>query len=281
MNVFIIGAGTMGSGIAQVFASKGFQTVLCDKDEKLVETGYKAIKDSLNRLVKRETISQDKKGEILLNITKTTDKTDAAGCHLIIEAVVENIEIKKALFGKLEQITGDDAIFATNTSSLSVTEIAAALKDPGRLLGMHFFNPAPLMKLVEIIKGINSRDDSVEKAIGIVKELDKEYVVVNESCGFIVNRILIPMINEATGILAEGIASAEDIDKAMKFGANHPMGPLSLGDMIGNDIVLAIMNNLFEEFGDSKYRPHPLLKKMVRAGHLGRKTGIGFFKYQA
>ncbi len=281
MNVFIIGAGTMGSGIAQVFASKGFQTVLCDIDEKLVEIGYETIEGSLNRLVKKETISQDKKGEILLNIKKTTDKTDAAGCRLIIEAVVENIEIKKALFGELEQITGKDAIFATNTSSLSVTEIAAVLKDPGRLLGMHFFNPAPLMKLVEIIKGINSRDDSVEKVIGIVKELDKEYVVVNESCGFIVNRILIPMINEATGILAEGIASAEDIDKAMKFGANHPMGPLSLGDLIGNDIVLAIMNNLFEEFGDSKYRPHPLLKKMVRAGHLGRKTGIGFFKYQA
>jgi len=281
MNVFIIGAGTMGSGIAQVFASKGFQTVLCDKDEKLVETGYKAIEDSLNRFVKKETISQDKKGEILLNIKKTTDKTDAAGCHLIIEAVVENIEIKKVLFGELEQITVKDAIFATNTSSLSVTEIAAALKDPGRLLGMHFFNPAPLMKLVEIIKGINSRDDSVEKVIGIVKELDKEYVVVNESCGFIVNRILIPMINEAVGILAEGIASSEDIDKAMKFGANHPMGPLSLGDMIGNDIVLAIMNNLYKEFGDSKYRPHPLLKKIVRAGHLGRKTGIGFFKYQS
>ena len=281
MNVFIIGAGTMGSGIAQVFASKGFQTVLCDKDEKLVEMGYEAIEKSLNRLVKKETISQDKKGEILLNIKKTTDKTDAAGCHLIIEAVVENIEIKKVLFGELEQITVKDAIFATNTSSLSVTEIAAALKDPGRLLGMHFFNPAPLMKLVEIIKGINSRDDSVEKVIGIVKELDKEYVVVNESCGFIVNRILIPMINEAVGILAEGIASSEDIDKAMKFGANHPMGPLSLGDMIGNDIVLAIMNNLYKEFGDSKYRPHPLLKKIVRAGHLGRKTGIGFFKYQS
>ena len=280
MNVFIIGAGTMGSGIAQVFASKGFQTVLCDKDEKLVETGYETIENSLNRLVKKETISQDKKGEILLNIKKTTDKTDAAGCHLIIEAVVENIEIKKVLFGELEQITVKDAIFATNTSSLSVTEIAAALKDPGRLLGMHFFNPAPLMKLVEIIKGINSRDDSVEKVIGIVKELDKEYVVVNESCGFIVNRILIPMINEAVGILAEGIASSEDIDKAMKFGANHPMGPLSLGDMIGNDIVLAIMNNLYKEFGDSKYRPHPLLKKIVRAGHLGKKTGIGFFKYQ-
>ena len=281
MNVFIIGAGTMGSGIAQVFASKGFPTVLCDKDEKLVEMGYEAIEKSLNRLVKKETISQDKKGEILLNIKKTTDKTDAAGCHLIIEAVVENIEIKKVLFGELEQITVKDAIFATNTSSLSVTEIAAALKDPGRLLGMHFFNPAPLMKLVEIIKGINSRDDSVEKVIGIVKELDKEYVVVNESCGFIVNRILIPMINEAIGVLAEGIASAEDIDKAMKFGANHPMGPLSLGDMIGNDIVLAIMNNLYKEFGDSKYRPHPLLKKIVRAGHLGRKTGIGFFKYQS
>jgi len=279
MKVFIIGAGTMGSGIAQVFATKGFQTILCDIEDKFVEMGYSIIENSLTRLVKKDLISEDKKDKILLNIKKTTDKNDAKDCHLIIEAVVENIEIKKALFKELEQIANKDAILATNTSSLSITEIASSLKDPSRLLGMHFFNPAPLMKLVEIIKGINSSSEVVDKVINIIKELDKEYVVVYESCGFIVNRILIPMINEAIGVLSEGIATAEDIDKAMKYGANHPIGPLALGDLIGNDIVLAIMNNLYEELGDSKYRPHPLLKKMVRAGHLGRKTGNGFFKY--
>jgi len=279
MKVFIIGAGTMGSGIAQVFATKGFQTILCDIEDKFVEMGYSIIENSLTRLVKKDLISEDKKDKILLNIKKTTDKNDAKDCYLIIEAVVENIEIKKALFKELEQIASKDAILATNTSSLSITEIASSLKDPSRLLGMHFFNPAPLMKLVEIIKGINSSSEVVDKVINIIKELDKEYVVVYESCGFIVNRILIPMINEAIGVLSEGIATAEDIDKAMKYGANHPIGPLALGDLIGNDIVLAIMNNLYEELGDSKYRPHPLLKKMVRAGHLGRKTGNGFFKY--
>jgi 3-hydroxybutyryl-CoA dehydrogenase len=280
MKVFIVGAGTMGSGIAQVFAAKGFQTILFDTEDRFVEMGYSKIENSLARLVKKDIINGDKKDEILLNIKKTTDKNEAKDCSLIVEAVVEDIGIKKALFKEFEQIAGKDAILATNTSSLSITEIASSLKDPGRLLGMHFFNPAPLMKLVEIIKGINSSSEAVDKVINIIKELDKEYVVVNESCGFIVNRMLVPMINEAIGVLAEGIASAEDIDKAMKYGANHPIGPLSLGDLIGNDIVLAIMNNLYEELGDSKYRPHPLLKKMVRAGHLGRKTGRGFFEYQ-
>jgi len=279
MKVFIIGTGTMGSGIAQVFATKGFQTILCDIEDKFVEMGYSIIENSLTKLVKKDLISEDKKNKILLNIKKTTDKNDAKDCYLIIEAVVENIEIKRALFKELEQIASKGAILATNTSSLSITEIASSLKDPSRLLGMHFFNPAPLMKLVEIIKGINSSSEVAGKVINIIKELDKEYVVVNESCGFIVNRILIPMINEAIGVLSEGIATAEDIDKAMKYGANHPIGPLALGDLIGNDVVLAIMNNLYEELGDSKYRPHPLLKKMVRAGHLGRKTGNGFFKY--
>lgn len=280
MKVFIMGAGTMGSGIAQVFATQGFQTVLCDTTEKFVENGYLAIENSLSRMVKKEVISEDRKGEILSNIRKTTDRKDAEGCQLIIEAVIENIEIKKALFKEIELIADKDAILATNTSSLSITEIAASLKDPGRFLGIHFFNPAPLMKLVEVIKGISSSSETVDSVVSIIKQLDKEYVIVNESGGFIVNRILIPMINEAIGILADGVASAEDIDKAMKFGANHPIGPLSLGDLIGNDVVLAIMNNLHVEFGDSKYRPHPLLKKMVRAGHLGRKTGVGFFKYQ-
>jgi 3-hydroxybutyryl-CoA dehydrogenase len=281
MKVFIMGAGTMGSGIAQVFAAHGFQTVLCDIEDKFVQTGYLAIESSLSRMVKKEAITEARKAEILSNIIKTTDRKDTVGCHLILEAVIENIEIKKSLFKEIELIADKDAIFATNTSSLSITEIASSLKDPYRLLGIHFFNPAPLMKLVEIIKGLTTSSDTVDKAVSIINQLDKEYVIVSESGGFIVNRILIPMINEAIGILADGIASAEDIDKAMKFGANHPIGPLSLGDLIGTDIVLAIMNNLYAEFGDSKYRPHPLLKKMVRAGHLGRKTGIGFFNYQS
>ena len=279
MNVFIIGAGIMGSGIAQVFAAKGVKTFLCDIEEILVQTGYSAIENSLSRIVKKEVISETEKINILKNIIKTTDKNDAKDCQLVVEAVIENIEIKKSLFKEIELIADKDTILATNTSSLSITEMAASLKDPGRLIGMHFFNPAPIMKLVEIVRGINSSSETVDKAISIVKDLDKEYVIVNESCGFIVNRILIPMINEAISILADGIASAEDIDKAMKNGANHPIGPLSLADMIGNDIVLAIMNNLYEEFSDPKYRPNPLLKKMVRAGHLGRKTGKGFFKY--
>jgi len=280
MKVFVVGAGTMGSGIAQVFASKGFQAVLFDIEDRFVESGYRIIESNLAKLVKKELIDVEKKDRILSVIKKSTDKNDASDCDLIIEAVVENIEIKKALFKEFEEIADKDAILATNTSSLSITEIAASLKDPARLLGMHFFNPAPLMKLVEIVKGINSSNTIVDKVISIAKELDKEFVVVNESCGFIVNRILIPMINEAIGILAEGTACAEDIDKAMKYGANHPLGPLALGDLIGNDIVLAIMNNLYEELGYSKYRPHPLLKKMVRAGHLGRKTGKGFFQYK-
>ena len=279
MKVFVIGAGTMGSGIAQVFASKGFQAVLCDIDERFVEKGYSAIEKNLTKLVKKEIISEDKKNSILENIEKATDNKKAKDCQLIIEAVTENIEVKKTIFKEIEPISSKDAILASNTSSLSVSEIAASLEDPSRFLGIHFFNPAPIMKLVEIIKGIKSEDDIVAKAIDIIKEIGKEPVIVNEACGFIVNRILIPMINEAAGILADGTASAEDIDKAMKLGANHPIGPLSLGDLIGNDIVLTIMENLHKEFGDPKYRPNPLLRKMVRAGQLGRKTGMGFFKY--
>ena len=279
MKIFIIGAGTMGSGIAQVFASGGFETILYDIDIKIVEKGYQSIENSLSRMVKKEAIGEDEKSAILARVSKTIDKMQAAKCGLIIEAALEDIEIKKSIFKEMELICGSDTILATNTSSLSITEIAAVLKNQERFLGIHFFNPAPLMKLVEVIKGINTKKEYVDKITDIVKNLDKEYVTVNESCGFIVNRLLIPMINEAIAILAESTSSAEDIDKAMKYGANHPIGPLSLADMIGNDIVLAIMNNLYEEFNDTKYRPNPLLKKMVRAGLLGRKTGEGFFKY--
>lgn len=279
MKIFIIGAGIMGSGIAQVFAEKGFRAFLCDIENEFVEKGYLVIEKNLTRLVKKELITEARKNEIISNIKKTVDKNDAKDCGLIIEAVVENIDVKKTLFKELEKIADKNAILATNTSSLSITEIASTLTDPGRLVGIHFFNPAPLMKLVEIVRGKNSRSEVVERAINIIKELDKEHVVVKDSCGFIVNRLLMPMINDAAGVLAEGIASAEDIDKAMQYGANHPIGPLSLADLIGNDIVLAIMNNLYKEFGDTRYKPHPLLEEMVRKGHLGRKSSRGFFEY--
>lgn len=279
MKVCVIGAGTMGSGIAQLFAATSHETLLCDIKQEFVDKGYASIERNLGRLVSKEKIGESQKEEILSNITCITDVENAKGAKLVVEAIIENMSIKKELFQKLDEIVGDQAVLATNTSSLSITELAAATKNPQRVVGMHFFNPAPVMKLVEIVKGLTTSDETQKKVVKITKALGKEGVIVNEAPGFVVNRILIPMINEAVGILAEGIASAADIDNAMKFGANHPIGPLALADLIGNDVNLAIMNELHEAFGDPKYRAHPLLKKMVRAGHLGRKTGKGFFVY--
>jgi 3-hydroxybutyryl-CoA dehydrogenase len=279
MDVFIAGTGTMGAGIAQVFARSGHKVRLYDINKELVDKGFAGIEGALSKLVAKGSIAERQKEETLGNIKPTVDLKDAAGCSLALEAIVENIGIKKEFFLKLEEICGEDTVFATNTSSLSITEMAACLKRKGRLVGMHFFNPAPVMKLVEVIRGIATSDETFETVRDIALAIGKEPVEVKEAPGFVVNRILIPMINEAIGVLAEGIASAEDIDKAMKLGANHPIGPLALADLVGNDVCLAIMQRLYDETGDPKFRPHLELKKMVRAGYLGRKTKKGFFDY--
>ena len=279
MKVGVIGAGTMGSGIAQAFAqTEGYEVCLCDINEEFAANGKNKIAKGFEKRVAKGKMEQSAADAILAKITTGT-KEICTDCDLIVEAALEVMDIKKQTFKELEDICKkDDCIFATNTSSLSVTEIGAGINRP--VIGMHFFNPAPVMKLIEVIRGENTTDEVNDKVIAISKEIGKTPVEVNEAPGFVVNRILIPMINEAVGILADGVASAEGIDTAMKLGANHPMGPLALGDLIGLDICLAIMDVLYNETGDPKYRAHVLLKKMVRAGKLGQKTGVGFFDYR-
>lgn len=275
-NVGVIGAGTMGQGIANAFATAGYNVTVCDIKIEWAQNGINKIGAKLDKLVSREKMTAEKAEGIKANLTAGEYK-DLADCDLIVEAVLEKMEIKKDLFKTLDEICKEDCIFGTNTSSLSVTGIANGIKH--NVIGMHFFNPADRMKLVEVISGENTPVETKEAIIEYSKSLGKTPVEVAEGPGFVVNRILIPMINEACFIYQEGLASVEDIDTAMKLGANHPMGPLALGDLIGLDIVLDVMEVLYTETGDPKYRPCTLLKKMVRAGKLGQKTKQGFYSY--
>ena len=275
----IIGAGTMGSGIAQAFAVCGYDVTMTDISEAAVQRGLKTVDGSLERLVKKEKMTADAKAAALGHIKTATDVGVVRGSDLLIEAATENLDLKLKIFAQLAELAGDSAIVATNTSSISITRLAAATKLSDRVIGMHFFNPVPVMQLVELIRGLQTSEATYAAVEAVAKKIGKTPVKVRNSPGFVVNRLLCPMINEAIYALAEGLASAEEIDNAMKLGANHPIGPLALCDLIGLDVELAVMNVLFEGFKDPKYRPAPLLVEMVEAGYLGRKTGRGFFSY--
>lgn len=280
MKIMVLGAGTMGAGIVQNAAQAGFDVVMRDIKQEFVDNGLKGITKNLTKLVEKGKMEAAVKDAVLGRISGTVDMAAAADCDLVIEAAIEVMEIKKSIFKELDSLCKPECILASNTSALSITEIGAASGRADRMIGMHFFNPVPAMKLVEIIRGAATSQATFDAIKDIALKMGKAPVEINEAPGFVVNRLLIPMLNEGMYALMEGVANAADIDTSMKFGAGHPMGPLALADMIGLDICLKIMETLYKEFGDSKYRPCPLLVKMVRAGKLGRKTGEGFFDYK-
>jgi 3-hydroxybutyryl-CoA dehydrogenase len=277
--VMVIGAGQMGSGIAQVCAQAGYEVVLNDLKDEFVDRGLHVIRKNLSRQVEKERMTVEEMNTVLDRLTASTELADAKDVDLVIEAAIENMEIKAKLFAQLDEIAPREAILASNTSSLPITEIAAATKRPEKVIGMHFMNPVPVMKLVEIIRGLATSDEVYQAIEDMTKTLKKVPVEVNDFPGFVSNRILMPMINEAIYTLYEGVATKEAIDDVMKLGMNHPMGPLTLADFIGLDTCLYIMETLHEGFGDTKYRPCPLLRKYVKAGWLGKKTGRGFYQY--
>lgn len=280
-NIGIVGAGTMGNGIAQAFAAAGYDVIMHDIKEEFVARGMATVRKNLDRMLARGKISAEAKEAALGRIRTTTTLKSFTDRDLVVEAIVERFDAKAQLVRELDGICAENAIFATNTSSISITKIAASSKRPERIIGMHFFNPVPVMQLVEVIRALQTADAVCEAIEQISRAIGKIPHTVKDSYGFVVNRVLVPMINEAINCLYEGLAQPEDIDEVMKLGANHPMGPLSLADLIGLDIVLNIMETLYQGFDDPKYRPSPLLKQMVDAGYLGRKTGRGFFRYDA
>jgi 3-hydroxybutyryl-CoA dehydrogenase len=277
--VGVIGAGTMGNGIAQACAVSGIKAVMIDVGDAQLQKGVAAIAGSLERLVKKEKLSAADRDAALARVTTTTDYAALSGVDCVIEAATENPAIKLEILRKADAIAAAQAILATNTSSISITQLAATTKRPERFIGMHFFNPVPMMALVELIRGLQTSDATVERTSALAKALGKTPIVVKNSPGFVVNRLLCPMLNEAIFLYAEGVASAQEIDEGMKLGCNHPIGPLALTDMVGLDVLLAVMNVFHADFGDDKYRPAPLLKEMVAAGWLGRKSGRGFYTY--